>query len=145
MSIEGNALANTLANSAAENAYRNAQTTRDALPAATTEDVNNFMGWVNNTNTPLNEPQTIASTQNNTTMTPGDQMLKALQKISESGAESVKNVVNTVEDIKNSNDFSVSKLLETQMYMMNFQITHELSAKTAGSVNQGIQTLLKNQ
>lgn len=145
MSIEGNVLANTLANSAAENAYRNAQTIRDALPAAMAEDVNAFSGLVNNTNTPLNGPQAIASTQNNTTMTPGDQMLKTVQKISESGAESVKSILNTVENIKKSDTFSMSNLLEMQMCMTKFQLIHEISAKTAGSVNQGIQTLLKNQ
>lgn len=145
MSIEGNVLANTLANSAAENAYREAQTTRETLMNPVVEDAQAFAGLANNDVKPVMEPQQVQTVQGNITLNPGDEILNTLQKISDSQANSVNNLLDVSERLKNSETVSMASLLEMQKGLMEFQLKHEVISKSTSSVNQGIQTLFKNQ
>ena len=145
MSIEGNVLANTLANSAAENAYREAQTTRDVLPVSAVEDAQAFAGLTNSPVDPAVVPQQVSPVQTDMTSTPGDEILKSIQKISDAHTDSIKNLVDMSERLKDSETITMAGALEMQKSLMEFQLKQDLISKAAGSVNQGIQTLFKNQ
>lgn len=145
MSIEGNVLANTLANSAAENAYREAQSTRETLMNPVVEDTQAFAGLANNDVKPVMEPQQVEAVQGNVTLNPGDEILNTLQKISDSQSNSVNNLLDVSERLKNSGTVSMASLFEMQKGLMEFQLKHEVISKSTSSVNQGIQTLFKNQ
>lgn len=145
MTIEGNVLANTLANSAAENAYREAQTTRDALPTYAVEDAQAFAGLASNYVKPVMEPQQVGPVQDNIILTPGDKILKSIQELSDSHTNSVKNLLSKSEKLKESDTVSMAGALEMQKGLMEFQLKQELISKATGSINQGIQTLFKNQ
>ena len=145
MSIEGNVLANTLANSAAENAYREAQTTREALPASAIGDAQAFAELANNPVDPATASQPVASVQTDMSSTPGDEILKSIQKISDAQTNSVKNLTDMAERLKDSESITMAGALEMQKSLMEFQLKQDLISKATGSVNQGIQTLFKNQ
>lgn len=145
MSIEGNVLANTLANSAAENAYREAQTTRDVLPVSAVEDAQAFAGLANNPVDPAVAPQQVSPVQTDMTLSPGDEILKSIQKISDAHTDSIKNLVDMSERLKDSETITMAGALEMQKSLMEFQLKQDLISKATGSVNQGIQTLFKNQ
>ena len=145
MSIEGNVLANTLANSTAENAYQATQSTREALPISTPEDAQAFAGLANNPVEPNLPPQQVSSVQTDTALTPGDEILKSIQKISDSQTDSIKNLANISERLKTSENITMVGVLEMQKGLMEFQLKQDLISKATGSVNQGIQTLFKNQ
>ena len=145
MAIEGNVLANTLANSAAENAYRDAQTTREMLPVSAIEDAQTFAGLANNPVEPALSPQQVTPVQTDMTSTPGDEILKSLQKISDAQTNSVKNLANLSEQLKASETITMASALEMQKGLMEFQLKQDLISKATGSINQGIQTLFKNQ
>lgn len=145
MTIEGNVLANTLANSAAENAYREAQTTRDALPTYAVEDAQAFAGLANNPVDPTMASKAISPVQTDMASTPGDEILKSIQKISDAQTNSIKNLSNMSEKLKESDTVSMAGALEMQKGLMEFQLKQELISKATGSINQGIQTLFKNQ
>ena len=145
MSIEGNVLANTLANSAAENAYRETQTTRDMLPVSAMEDAQAFAGLANNPVDPAVAPQQVSPVQTDMTLSPGDEILKSIQKISDAHTDGIKNLVNMSERLKDSETLTMAGALEMQKSLMEFQLKQDLISKATGSVNQGIQTLFKNQ
>ncbi len=144
MSIEGNVLANTLANSAAENAYREAQTTRDMLPTSVVEDAQAFAGLANPVNSAV-APQQVSPVQTDMTSTPGDEILKSIQKISDAQTDSIKALADMSERLKDSGTVTMAGAMEMQKSLMEFQLKQELISKATGSVNQGIQTLFKNQ
>ena len=145
MSIEGNVLANTLANSAAENAYREAQTTRDMLPASALDDAQAFAGLANNPVESVVPPPHVSSIQTDMTSTPGDEILKSIQKISDAQTDSIDNLASISEQLKASETITMAGALEMQKGLMEFQLKHDLISKATGSINQGIQTLFKNQ
>ena len=145
MSIEGNVLANTFANSAAENAYRETQTTRDALPASAMEDAQTFAGLASNPADSATAPQQVSSVQTDMAVTPGDEILKSIQKISDAHTNGVKNLVDMSKQLKDSETITVAGALEMQKSLMEFQLKQDLISKATGSINQGIQTLFKNQ
>lgn len=145
MSIEGNVLANTLANSAAENAYQNTQTTRDTLSTSTIEDAETFAGLTNSPTENALAPGGISPTQTDVPSTPGDEILKSIQKISDAQAASVRNLVSLSEQLKKSETISMAGALEMQRGLMEFQLKQEIISKATGSINQGVQTLFKNQ
>lgn len=145
MSIEGNVLANTLANSATENAYREAQTTRDVIPPYVAGDAEAFAGLTNNPVDPTMASQAISPVQTDMVSTPGDEILKSIQKISDAQTNSIKNLSDMSEKLKESETVSMAGALEMQKSLMEFQLKQELISKATGSINQGIQTLFKNQ
>ena len=145
MTIEGNVLANTFANSAAENAYREAQTTRDALPTYAVEDAQAFAGLANNPVDPTMASKAISPVQTDMASTPGDEILKSIQKISDAQTNSIKNLSNMSEKLKESDTVSMAGALEMQKGLMEFQLKQDITSKAIGFVNQGIQTLFKNQ
>ena len=148
MSIEGNVLANTLANSATENAYQEAQTSRGVLPTYASEDAKAFAGLATNPAEnidPTTAPQAIPSVQSNTATTPGDLILNSIQKISDAQTNSIKNLSDISEKLKDSETVSMAGALEMQKGLMEFQLKQDLISKATGSINQGIQTLFKNQ
>ena len=143
--IEGNVLANTLANSAAEKAYMETQTTRDGLPVSTIEDAKAFSELANKSVDPVIASQQVIPAQTDTTTNPGDEILKSMQKISDSHTSSVNNLAKLSDYIKNSEDLTMAGAMEMQKTLMEFQLKQELISKSTGSINQGIQTLFKNQ
>lgn len=145
MSIEGNVLANTLANSAAENAYREAQTTRDVLPTSAIEDAEAFAGLANTSVDPAIASQQVSPVQTDMMSTPGDEILKSIQKISDTQTTTIKNLADVSQKLKDSENLSVAGALEMQKSLMEFQLKQDLISKATGSINQGIQTLFKNQ
>ena len=145
MSIEGNVLANTLANSATENAYNEAQTTRDVLPASTVEDAQAFAGLASSAVDSATAPQQVTSVQTDMTSAPGDEILKTMQKISDAHTESVNNLLKASSNLEQSGAITMAGALGIQKSLMEFQLKQELISKAAGSINQGIQTLFKNQ
>ena len=145
MSIEGNVLANTLANSAAENAYREAQTTREMLPASAVEDAQAFAGLANNPVGSTAALPPVSAVQTDVASNPGDEILKSIQKISDAHTDSVNKLTEASERLKNSSEITMVGALEMQKSLMEFQLKQELISKATGSVNQGIQTLFKNQ
>lgn len=145
MSIEGNVLANTLANSAAENAYNEVQTTRDVLPTSALEDAQAFSGLANSSADSVTASQQVSSIQTDMTTAPGDEILKTMQKISDAHTESVNNLLNASNNLEKSETITMAGVLGMQKSLMEFQLKQELISKAASSINQGIQTLFKNQ
>ena len=146
MSFEGTVSANTLENSATKNAYRESLTTPEMiLPVSATEDAQAFAGLANNPVEPALPPQQVTPVQTDMTSTPGDEILKSLQKISDAQTNSVKNLANQSEQLKASETITMASALEMQKSLMEFQLKQDLISKATGSINQGIQTLFKNQ
>ena len=145
MTIEGNVLANTFANSAAENAYREMQTTQDTLPVSAIEDTKTFSELANKPIDSVIPPQQITPVQTDMTSNPGDEILKSIQKISDAQTNSIRNLSEISNQLKDSETISMTGALEMQKALMEFQLKQDLISKATGSINQGIQTLFRNQ
>ena len=141
MSIEGNVLSNTFANNAAENAYRDSVATRDDITLG-----ENNMGVPEVEALPeatniVRPVSTVAATGE---VTPGEEILSSLQKISDTHQQKTADLMESVENIR-KNGMNMSDLVNMQMKLMEHQITSELISKATNSVSQGVQTLLRNQ
>ncbi len=141
MSIEGNVLSNTFANNAAENAYQDSVTTRD--------DITFDMGRMDAPKVEALPQETsavrpITSVIATKEVTPGDEILNSLQKISDTHQQKTADLIESVENIR-KDGMNMSDLMNMQMKLMEHQITSELISKATNSVSQGVQTLLRNQ
>ena len=140
MSIEGNVLSNTFANNAAENAYQNTLTTRDDLHL----DAREFNIEVSD---PLPNAEVLPKVNGivaSSEMSPGDEILGSLQKISENHQQKTQSLLEAVERTKDEG-LTVSNLVTMQTKLMEQQLTNEIISKSANSLSQGVQTLLRNQ
>lgn len=140
MSIEGNLLANALDQSNAQNAYQQSLTTADNLE-------NDLIA--NLPEDSLSKTETIAARNpvqlSANATTPGEVILSTIQKISDAHA----NVTNTLSEVtKGLNDkdtFNMADAVKMQVGVMKWQLQNELVSKIAGSVSNGVQTLMRNQ
>ena len=144
MSIEGNVLANAFANAATDKAYRDS-VTDTVQTAASISDENQFLALSNPAITPSIAKTSELNMSKVASTSPGDEVLKTIQNISDFQNDSVKNLTKTVQDISKSEEITMTGLVEMQGKMMEFQLKHEVLSKSASSINQGIQTLFKNQ
>lgn len=143
MSIEGNVLSNSFANAAAENMYRDSLANRDDLPLTDTGSVAQMQETPKAnvvTETP-DVPNVGAVPQ----VSPGDEILNSMQKISDLQSNSIQTLADTAKNIEKQGQLTMSGVFEMQTKLMEFQLKQELISKTTGSISQGMQTLFKNQ
>lgn len=134
MSIEGSSLANSFANAAASNAYNDTLSMRDTSGVAT-DDVNAFQaGLANTANVASQEPKNVT-----------DEVLTAMQRMSNKQADSVKGIVDAFEAIEAPGSLNMADALNLQVKVHEFQLVNELIAKSADRVSQGAQTMFRNQ
>ena len=134
MSIEGSSLANSFANAAASNAYNDTLSMRDTS-AVTAEDSNAFQAAL------ANPQQTAQADPKNVT----DEVLTAMQRMSNKQADSVKGIMDAFEAIEAPGSLNMADALNLQVKVHEFQIVNELIAKSADRVSQGAQTMFRNQ
>lgn len=134
MSIEGSSLANSFANAAASNAYNDNLSMRDTSDI-TTDDVNAFQaGLANTANVASQEPKNVT-----------DEVLTAMQRMSNKQAESVKGIMDAFEAIESPGSMNMADALNLQVKVHEFQLVNELIAKSADRISQGAQTMFRNQ
>lgn len=134
MSIEGSSLANSFANAAASNAYNDTLSMRDTS-AVTAEDSNAFQAAL------TNPQQTAQADPKNVT----DEVLTAMQRMSNKQADSVKGIMDAFEAIEAPGSLNMADALNLQVKVHEFQLVNELIAKSADRVSQGAQTMFRNQ
>lgn len=134
MSIEGSSLANSFANAAASNAYNDTLSMRDTS-AVTAEDSNAFQAAL------TNPQQTAQADPKNVT----DEVLTAMQRMSNKQADSVKGIMDAFEAIEAPGSLNMADALRLQAKVHEFQLVNELIAKSADRVSQGAQTMFRNQ
>lgn len=151
-------LANAAANIAAREAYQQnitsaAESVTPAFPGNKVPDVD-FEQLIGALDTENAIPPEIAANFDpmGTTdgkiapqINPGEEILRGLQHASNVHGSAVKNLVAATEAIKDKDTVSNADLIKLQVATMDFQLKNDLISKAAGSVSQGIQTLMKNQ
>ena len=137
MSIEGSSLANSFANAAASNAYNDNLSMRDTSNL-TTDDVSAFQ--VELANVP---PTANVASQDPKNVT--DEVLTAMQRMSNKQADSVKGIMEAFEAIESPGNMNMADALRLQTKVHEFQLINELIAKSADRVSQGAQTMFRNQ
>ncbi len=137
MSIEGSSLANSFANAAASNAYNDNLSMRDTN-GVTADDVNAFQAEL--TNVPQTENMVSQAPKNVT-----DEVLVAMQRMSNKQADSVKGIMEAFEAIEAPGSLNMADALNLQVKVHEFQLTNELIAKSADRISQGAQTMFRNQ
>lgn len=135
MSIEGSFLANSFANNAAANAYEDNLLIRDTN-SITQDDVNAFQKELANVSSVSNTSQECNVS---------DEVLTAMQQISNKQTYSVKGIMDAFEAIESPGSLNMVDLLKLQVKTHEFQLINELIAKSADRISQGAQTMFRNQ
>lgn len=140
MSIEGNVLSNSFANATAENMYQNSLASRNDLPLVEDGSVVELQEVLN-----ANTIQNTQNVQSIRQISPGDEILNTMQKVSDIQGGSVQALADAAKNIEARGQLTMSGVLEMQTKLMEFQLKQELISKATGSISQGMQTLFKNQ
>ncbi|MBP5190952.1 MAG: hypothetical protein J6Z25_00030 [Opitutales bacterium] len=139
MSIEGNILASALDQSNAQNAYQQSLTTADNLE---TDPLANLPEDVP-------QPETIAARHpvqlNADATTPGEVILNTIQSISDAHANVTHALSEVTKGLNDKDTLNMADAVKMQVGVMKWQLQNELMSKVAGSLSNGVQTLMRNQ
>ena len=140
MSIEGDILTNAFGNSNAQQAYHQSLSTRDNIET----DLPNKLP-----DEPLmaNEQaiQRHPSTLNAVATTPGEAILNTIQRVSDAHASAMHALAEVTRGLNDKDTMTMADAVKMQVGVMKWQLQNELTSKVAGSVSNGIQTLMRNQ
>jgi len=140
MSIEGDILTNAFGNSNAQQAYQQSGSTLDDIKA----DLPNLIP-----DEPLaaNEQAAprVPSAVHEGAVTPGEAILNTIQKVSDAHANAMHALQEVTKGLNDKDTFSMADAAKMQLGVMKWQLQNELTSKVAGSVSNGVQTLMRNQ
>lgn len=140
MSIEGDILTNAFGNSNAQQAYQQSLTTRDNLEADLTNRLPDADLATNESTVP--RPQINL---NATATTPGEAILNTIQKVSDAHANAMHALQEVTKGLNDKDTMTMADAVKMQVGVMKWQLQNELTSKVAGSVSNGVQTLMRNQ
>jgi hypothetical protein len=78
-------------------------------------------------------------------LSPGDNILLALQNASNVSGAQRQEIARRIEGISENDGISNIDLVRLQQLTVEYQLTTDLTSKAAGSLTQGLQTLFRNQ
>ena len=140
MSIEGDILTNAFGNSNAQQAYQQSLTTRDNLEADLTNRLPDADLATNEST--VSRPQVNLNT---TATTPGEAILNTIQKVSDAHANAMHALQEVTKGLNDKDTMTMADAVKMQVGVMKWQLQNELTSKVAGSVSNGVQTLMRNQ
>ncbi len=136
MSVEGSSLSNSFANTAAANAYNDNLSMR-GMSSVPQDDVDAFQKELANVSSVSNTSQEFSNVS--------DEVLTAMQQMSNKQANSVKGIMEAFEAIEAPGSLNMVDALNLQVKVHEFQLINELIAKSADRISQGAQTMFRNQ
>ena len=139
MSIEGDILTNAFGNSNAQQAYQQSGSTLDDIKA----DLPNLLP-----DEPLANEQPaprMPSAVHEGAVTPGEAILNTIQKVSDAHANAMHALQEVTKGLIDRDTFTMADAAKMQLGVMKWQLQNELTSKVAGSVSNGVQTLMRNQ
>lgn len=139
MSIEGDILTNAFGNSNAQQAYQQSGSTLDDIKA----DLPNLLP-----DEPLaNEHPAprMPSAVHEGAVTPGEAILNTIQKVSDAHANAMHALQEVTKGLNDKDTMTMADAVKMQVGVMKWQLQNELTSKVAGSVSNGVQTLMRNQ
>jgi hypothetical protein len=139
MSIEGDILTNAFGNSNAQQAYQQSGSTLDDIKA----DLPNLIP-----DEPLANEQPaprMPSAVHEGAVTPGEAILNTIQKVSDAHANAMHALQEVTKGLNDKDTMTMADAVKMQVGVMKWQLQNELTSKVAGSVSNGVQTLMRNQ
>ena len=134
MSIDGNSLLHNVFPSYKENPYEDEIAT-SAVGGGSSSSIHELGKGV----------ETISNTIPIEQVAPGDEILKTVQKVSDSHTETLQSLHQITQELQNKESLSMADALKMQVGVMEFQLKNEIISKATGSISNGIQTLFRNQ
>ncbi|MDR0647568.1 MAG: hypothetical protein LBF43_04010 [Puniceicoccales bacterium] len=142
MSIEGNTLSTIQKQQAVESDIQASLDIRPDNPVVTNLDIPETPLDALNNLPPTLTPQPTAFENR----APGDEILLALQRVSDSQGANTKGIQDTLSQISSENGpITIADTLKLQKLLVDYQLTQDLISKGADKISQGAQALFRNQ
>jgi hypothetical protein len=90
---------------------------------------------------PVVTPQTAAFENR----TPGDDILLALQHVSDHQGTNIKALQDSITQISANESITIADTLKLQKLLVDYQLTQDLISKGTDKISQGAQSLFKGQ
>ncbi|MDR0755805.1 MAG: hypothetical protein LBE99_02750 [Puniceicoccales bacterium] len=141
MSIEGNTLSTLQKQQAVESDIQASLDVRPDNPITTNLEIPEAPLDVLNNPPPVVTPQAAAFENR----APGDDILLALQRVSDHQGTSTKSLQDNISQMSANESITVADTLKLQKLLVDYQLTQDLISKGADRINQGAQSLFKGQ